>query len=94
MSSDSTERIDAMAEVSVRWGITVNEADAFLESVGFVEDADKWCPSCFRPLDDTDGEPLSAYGKTYCRGCGAALFDNVKERNSREVNTDIDNEEE
>jgi len=45
------------------------------------------CPACFRPLEETDGEPVSGYGKTYCRSCSAALFDNVSEQNSREVDT-------
>lgn len=86
-ATSDTDRIAAIGEVAVRWGVTVNEADAFLESVGFVEEAHKWCPACFRRLDDTDGEPVSGYGKTYCRGCAVALFDNVRERKPRSPDT-------
>lgn len=76
----SAPRIDAMAEIAARWGITVNEADAFLESVGYVEKAHKWCPACFRPIEETAGDPVPAYGKEYCRSCGSALFHNVRDQ--------------
>jgi len=38
------------------------------------------CPSCFRHLEETDGDPVDAYGKTYCRFCGSSLFDTVRDQ--------------